>query len=436
MYPTRTFIALTLAGLPLAVLGAASPWLILAAFGWLACCGAVLVALRLFGAQPGDVEIQRQVAERLNLGETEPVTLLIRNNSRYPLSLDVTDDTPHGWGAAGLPGSLRIPARSEVELTYHVTPPARGKREFGDIHFRFRQSPGLLGRVGRISAVQAVRVYPDMREVSRYEDSVRRNRLSEFGVRRARLVGRGTEFERLRDYTADDEYRQIDWKATARRHRPISRVYEVERSQNIFIVLDAGWLMAGRVGRLARLDYAVNGALMLAHVALRSGDKVGVMVVSDDVDAYLPLGKGTPHFNRCLELLYGAQARRCHVDYRAALEQVSGRLNRRALVVFFTDLYSEETSHELVTYLRLLRPTHLPLLVTLQDNQIVAASRRPTTTVASLYERAVSLDLLGERKRLVESVHKMGGLVIDCAAHELTMTVVNRYLELKARGTL
>src|SRR5919199_2983552 len=195
----------------------------------------------------------------------------------------------------------------------------------------------------------------------------RRSRLEEFGIHRSRLAGRGTEFERIRDYTPDDEYRRIDWKATARRHRPMTRVYEVERSQNVFLVLDAGRMMAGRAGPLAKLDYAVNAALMLAHVALGCGDRVGLMVVSDDVDAYLPLGKGQAQFNQCLELLYGVEARLCHVDYRAALEQIARRCKRRSLVVFFTDLVDEETSAELVTYMRLLRPVHLPLCVTLRD---------------------------------------------------------------------
>src|SRR5205823_3561419 len=148
-----------------------------------------------------------------------------------------------------------------------------------------------------------------------------------------------------------------------------------------------------------KLDYAINAALMLAHVALHAGDRVGLMVVSDDVDAYLPLGKGQAQFKQCLELLYGVEARLCHVDYRAALEQIARRCKRRSLVVFFTDLVDEETSAELVSYLRLLLPVHLPLCVTLQDNGVVAASRRGCETAEQMYERTVALELLAERRR-------------------------------------
>src|SRR5256714_5856637 len=166
----------------------------------------------------------------------------------------------------------------------------------------------------------------------------------------------------------------------------MSRVYEVERSQNVFLCLDAGRMMAGRVGKLAKLDYAINAALMLAHVALRSGDRVGLMIVSDDIDAYLPLGKGNAQLKQCTELLYGVEARLCHVDYRGALEQIAVRCKRRALVVFFTDLVDEETSAELVTYLRLLRPVHLPLCVTLQDANLLGRADRPPDTVPEMYE--------------------------------------------------
>jgi uncharacterized protein (DUF58 family) len=272
--------------------------------------------------------------------------------------------------------------------------------------------------------------------VTKYELMARRSHLAEMGIHRSRLTGRGTEFERIREYTPDDEYRHVDWKATARRHRPMSRVYEVERSQNVFLVLDAGRMMAGRIGKLSKLDYAINAALMLAHVALKAGDRVGLLIVSDDVDAYLPLGKSQAQFKQCTELLFGVEARLCHVDYRGALEQIATRCKRRSLVVFFTDLVDEDTSAELVTYLRLLRPTHLPLCVTLQDNQVVEASRRPSETAEQMYERTVALDLLTERRRILESLQKMGSMVLDSAPEDLSVQVVNRYLELKSRQVL
>lgn len=436
MIPSKKFLFLVSLGLVPAVMAVFVPGLFALALLYFVACCALLAGNYLLGVRADQVRVRRVVAPRLSLGEPEVVELHVHNYGRATVRFLITDTVPAGWQAQTLPLEVELRPHQEATLTYQVVPNARGRFQFGDLHVRLQQAPWLAVRQVRFPAAEEVRIYPDLREVARYEVMARRSRLEDLGVHRSRLAGRGTEFERIRDYTPDDEYRQIDWKATARRNRPMTRVYEVERSQSVFIVLDAGRMMAGRVGSLAKLDYAVNAALMLAHVALKAGDRVGLMIVSDDVEAYLPLGKGQAQFKQCLELLYGVEARLCHVDYRAALEQIAIRCKRRSLVVFFTDLVDEDTSAELVTYLRLLRPTHLPLCVTLQDEQVAGASRRPTETAAQMYERTVALDLLSERRRVLDSLQKLGAVVLDSAPADLSVSVVNRYLELKYRQLL
>jgi uncharacterized protein (DUF58 family) len=436
VFPSRRFLILASLGLLPAALGAAAPVFFLVALLYFAACGALLAAEYFFGARGEQFEALRRVRPRLSLSEPETVELTVRNFSRWPAQVAVLDTTPSSLEASSLPLAAGIPPQSEVALAYEVTPTLRGKFRFGDLFLRVEHFPGMLTRQVRVPAAEEVRVLPDMREVARYEIMVRRSRLQEMGIHRSRYSGRGTEFERIRDYTPDDEYRQIDWKATARRRKPMSRVYEVERSQNVFLCIDAGRMMAGRVGRLSKLDYAINAALMLAHVALRSGDRVGLIVVSDEVDAYLPFGKGQAHFQTCTEMLYSIEPRLCHVDYRGAIEQVAVRCKRRSLVVFFTDLIDEETSAELVTYLRLLRPVHLPMCVTLRDASIVSRAATPPSTLPEMYERTVALELLGERRRVLDGLQKLGAVVLDCAPEELSVAVVNRYLELKARQLL
>ena len=403
---------------------------------YVVACGAFAAAEAVLGVKRGQISVRRIIGERLNLDEREEIAIEVRNYSAARVSVQIEDTYPFVWEAEGLPVATTLRPGEERVLSYHVTPTRRGRFQLGDLYVRVRQFPGLVVRQYRYPAPAEARVYPDLREVARYETMVRRSRLTELGIHRSRLTGRGTEFDRLRDYTPDDEYRQIDWKATARRSKPISRVYEVERSQNVFLVLDAARMMAVRAGRLTKLDHAINAALMLAHVALRSGDRVGVMTVSDAVDSYLPLGKGQAHFNHCTETLVGVEARHCHIDYRGALEQIAIRCKRRSLVVLFTDLVDEDTSQELVTYMRLLRPTHLPLCVTLQDTSVVGATRGPVHTEAEMYERAVALDLLGERRRVLDRLMREGAVVLDTPPEELTVAVVNRYLELKYRQLL
>lgn len=436
MIPTKRFLLLASLGMVPAVLSVWAPGLFPLALVYFAACCALLAGNGLFGVRKDVIEVTRELAPRLSLGVPEPVSLRIRNYGHYTLTIQVQDSPPAGWEAEGIPAVVTLRPGQESTISYQVTPPARGRYQWGDLYLRAEQYPGFAVRQWSLKAPAEARVYPDMREVTRYETMMRRSRLEEFGIHRSRLMGRGTEFERIRDYTPDDEYRHVDWKATARRGRPMSRVYEVERSQNVFLVIDAGRMMAGRVGRLSKLDYAVNAALMLAHVALGAGDRVGLMIVSDEVDAYLPLGKGQAQFKQCVELLYGVEAKLCHVDYRGALEQIAIRCKRRSLVVLFTDLVDEDTSAELVTYLRLLRPTHLPLCVTLQDQAVVAASREKVETAPQMYERTVALDLLAERRRVLESLQALGSVVLDSPPDALSVNVVNRYLELKYRQLL
>jgi uncharacterized protein (DUF58 family) len=434
--PTRRFLYLAALGLVPAAMAAVAPSFFVIALAYLVVLCALAAGNYLFGVRPEQIEVSRRIDEQLSVGEWQAVEMVVRNFSAAPVRMQLTDTLPAAWEVEGLPAQVALGPQQEARLTYRVLPHARGRFRLGEVHVRMEQPPGLAARQFSLPAGEEVRIYPDLREVAKYELMARRSRLEEFGIHRSRLAGRGTEFERIRDYSPDDEYRQIDWKATARRHRPMSRVYEVERSQNVFIVIDSGRMMAGRIGKLSKLDFAINAALVLAHVALRSGDRVGLMIVSDGVDAYLPLGKGQALFKQCLELLYGVEPKLCHVDYRGALEQIAIRCRRRSLVVFFTDLIDEDTSAELVTYMRLLRPVHLPLCATLQDPRAVEASRGASDTAQEMYRRTVALDLLSERRRVLESLQKLGALVVDSAPDELSVNVVNRYLELKSRQLL
>lgn len=436
MLPSRTFITLAALGLIPAVLTPVFSLGFPIALIYLALCGCLFIAGVAFGARPEQIHITRRLESRLSVGEWESARLEVQNGTQWPLTLSLLDTPPAGWEMEGLPVDLKLGPGEEATIPYRVRSDTRGKFQFGEIWVRLSQFPHLAVRQFRLKQPDDVRVYPDLKEVSRYELMCRRSRLAEFGVHRVRVSGRGSEFERIRDYTPDDEYRRIDWKATARRGRPMTRVYEVERSQSVLLVIDAGRMMSGRVGRMTKLDYGVNAALMLAHVALKAGDRVGLMIVSDEVDAFLPPGKGQHQFRLCLDQLYRVQPRLCHVDYRGAIEQIATRCPRRSLVVFLTDLVDEEISSELVTYMRLLRPVHLPLCVTLQDEEVLVASRLPCETADEMYRRAAAVELLTERRKVLDSLGRLGSLVLDVAPEELSVQLVNHYLELKARQLL
>jgi uncharacterized protein (DUF58 family) len=256
------------------------------------------------------------------------------------------------------------------------------------------------------------------------------------GLRHSRLFGQGTEFERLRDYQPDDDFRRINWKATARKHRPITIEYQTERSQNVMAVIDAGRLMQSPVDQIAKLDYVVNAALLLAYVVTGKGDKVGLMTFADDVMHYLSPQSGRGQFYRMLELLYAVDAQPIEPDYRRALNYLAQKQRKRTLIVIFTDLSGGVSMKNLVGQAALLAKRSLPLVVTISDPDIHAAAQQTPNNSLSTYQRMVATQMLDDRQLALEDLQRMGVLTLDVPANQLSMAVINRYLDLKAKTLL
>jgi len=443
MFFTRRFLLLMLlAAVPIAA-SACLPWLLYVGVGYGALLLGLVLADYALSPRPTDFELRREHDSRLSLGAWNPVHLRLRLAAARPVRVAVRDEPPPAFALDA--GILHAEARPHetVELLYRVCPPRRGDYRFGDLNLRWWGVLGLIVRQARYPGATGggVKVYPNLLDVHKYELLVRRGRLHELGLRTSRLRGMGTEFERLRDYQPDDEYRRINWKATARRGRPISTEYETERSQNIVALLDTGRLMRSPVGdpaagpgpALARIDYAVNAVLMLAYVATLHGDKVGLLTFADQVEVYLAPRQGKGQFYRMLELLYAVESQPVEPDYGRALAYLAARQKKRALVVCFTDLTGGPASRALLAGLVPVQQRHLALVVTLSDPGVLALARQAPHDSAAVYERAVAGRLLEQRRVTLESLRQAGVLTLDVPADRLTVAVVNRYLELKAR---
>jgi uncharacterized protein (DUF58 family) len=295
---------------------------------------------------------------------------------------------------------------------------------------------GLVARQHCVSREQAVKVYPNLVETAKFTLMARRGRLEMGGIRAARLVGAGREFESLRDYQPDDEYRRIDWKATARRGKLVSRQYEVEKSQNVILVLDVGRTMLSEIDGIAKLDYAVNAALLLAYVATLSDDNVGLLVFDDQVRTWIPPKKGRGQVYRLLDALYNAKANKTEPDYRQALGYVKARWRRRSLMICFTDLWDPDSSQRTISELISLQPRHLVACVTLMDTNVLRRVEAPLAAPQDAYERAVALQVLNDREKASAELKQRGVLVVDTPADKLSAALVNRYLEVKEKMML
>ncbi|MBX3013171.1 MAG: DUF58 domain-containing protein [Caldilineaceae bacterium] len=435
---TRAWVLLLLTALPLAAIAQATFWALIA-LGWLIVVAALLLAdWRLTPSQTA-WQVSRRHDERLSLAAHNPIELIVElRRGLTPLQLWVRDEIPAAFQVATDEQVLtaHLTPRIPHTLTYQVYPPRRGDYGFGNLHLRWASVLGLLYKQATLPAAAAVKVYPNLVDVKKYDLLLRQNRLWELGLRSARILGSGTEFERLRDYLPDDEYRRIDWKATARRGKPISVEYETERSQHIMVLLDVGRMMRSPVGDVAKLDYAINAALLLAYVATQKGDKVGCLAFADAVQLWVAPRSGKQQFQRLLEQLYRLEGAAIEPDYAQAFSYFAAKQHKRSLVLLFTDLTGSLTTDLLLAQMGRIRRQHLPLLVTMRDPTVQHLADQGVVDETTLYQRTVAEQLLQARQLTIDRLTQHGILTVDVPADQLSLAVVNRYLDLKERNRI
>jgi len=388
------------------------------------------------GPRAETLRVTRLVDQQLSLGADNLVRLRIVNRQDRSITLTLRDTPPGAFITTPRVLAAAIAPRAEATVSYATRPLRRGDYAFGDLYLRGAGPWGLAVRQSRLPLAQPVRVYPNLLEIHKYDLLTRRNLTHEAGLRPTRRLGVGTEFERLRDYTPDDDYRRIDWNATSRHHRPISREYETERSQTVLIALDIGRLMTAPLAGLLKLDHAINTALMLAYVSALRGDRVGLLTFADRPVTYLNPRTGKGQFYRLLQLLYAVEPQLVEPDYRRACGYLGLKQRRRALVVLFTDVLSAGTAANLQAGLLSLTPRHLPICVTISDPEIHTLATQTPADSRRLYERAVAEQVLDTRQQTLAGLQRHGIVSLDIPAEQLTVAVINRYLEIKARGQL
>ena len=411
---------------------------------------------------------ERAVDARLVVGVPNEVKVHLHNPTKSLLRVVVRDDVPEGWLAEPDELTIELPPHARREVVYHVTPPKRGAYAFGDLHLRVEGSLGLGARIVDVAATRTARVYPNVLGPRRYEMASKLGDLRNIGFRNIRKSGGGGEFDQLREYVSGDPFRDLDWKSSAKRLRPVTRVLREERSQNVLLAIDAGRLMAIRAGSahtpapvagsapaagsapvaasvpaapgrpipVTKLDHAINAALLLAWVALRHGDRVGLVVFAEDVKTFVPANRGPAQYRALLEALYAVEATMAYVDFRRFVEFIKLRVPRRSLLVMFSDLLDDTHAMPLAEHLAMLRGKHLPVCVTMEDAVAERLAAKPARSDDDAYQRAAAADLLADRAAVKAHLRKGGVSLVEGPAGELAVGAVNRYLEIKARNLL
>lgn len=436
IYPSRRLVYAALlpamATLPLMVASEAV-WLVGTLDGMLAVL--LLADVCTLPSRKG-FSVERAASRIVSLRKPHRVVLTLWNHSHRARAVWVRDGVPHELNPEPDEFALQMPPRSRSALRYVLRPSRRGAFTLDAVHLRAVSRLGLWQRMVRLPVETVLHVYPDMKQLSEYALLARTNRLSLLGVRRTRRIGQDHDFERLRDYTIDDNYRHIDWRATARRHKLTVKDFQASQSQRIIFLIDCGRMMTNEAAGLSLLDHALNAALMLGYVALRQGDSVGMLSFSDEIHGFVPPRGGMNQMNRLLHASFDRFPRLVESRYDMAFRYLASHCRKRSLVVLLTNVIDEVNARQIHRYLSNVVGRHLPLGVLLRDRRLFEAVEAEQPQGDELWQAAAAAEILTWRHQVLSDLATKGVLSLDVFPEALTAPLVNRYLEIKARHLL
>ena len=379
-------------------------------------------------------QAERHLPGSLALGVSETVVLRLRHSDTDTLTVAVYDHHPLAMQVTGLPQTVTLPPEQFVEVIYRVRPVVRGEMWFLGLQLRVRSALGLWLRNRYLPLSEPIRVYPNFSAVAKYTLLAADSRLAQMGIHKQRRRGEGQNFHQLREFRQGDALRQVDWKASARLRKLISREYQEERGQDIVFLLDCGHRMLARDGALSHFDHSLNAVLLVAYVALRQGDAVGFGSFSGD-ERWLNPVKGIRRINHLFNTLYDIQPTSQAPDYAAAATRLLLRQKKRALVVLITNLRDEDNA-DLLPAISLLRQKHLVLVASMREQALDAELEQSVTDFDRALRHAATRDYLQQREQAVDGLKSNGVLCVDVIPQDLSVSLVNHYLEIKASGKL
>jgi uncharacterized protein (DUF58 family) len=380
------------------------------------------------------LRVERKVMQALALGRWTDIDLTFHNPGRATQRIEVFDHHPIDAEQQGQPHRIKVRGHGWTAFSYQLRPFSRGPKEFGQVQTRLFSLLGLWRKNRMLGEKSAVRVYPNFASVVKFTLLATDQRLGQMGILKKRRRGEGLEFHQLREYREGDVLRQIDWNATARLRKLISRDYTDERDQQIVFLVDCGRRMLTQDGDLSHFDHTLNAILLLSHVALRQGDAVGIMTFSGD-NRWIAPRKSMATVSHILNNIYDLQPGLMAPDYVDAATRLMAQQRRRALVILITNLRDEDNS-ELLPALQLLRRRHLVLLASMKEPAIEQRLDQDIEDFGAALEYAATQHYLTYRRSTHQALDQTGIYHLDVVPDQLPINIVNRYLDIKSTGRL
>lgn len=395
----------------------------------------VVDTLLIYSIKNG-VKAERWLPDRFSMGDDNKVILLFQNHYHFPANISVIDELPAQFQERKWLRKLRMEAKGKSMIEYKLRPVTRGEYVFHDINVYVQAPLGLVKRRYIFPAQHTVKVYPSFVQMRRYQLLAVSNRLQEAGVKKIRRIGHSLEFEQIKDYVRGDDYRTINWKATARKGNLMVNSFTDERSQQVYCLINKGRVMKMPFDNLTLLDHAINASLVLSNVALIRQDKAGLITFEREIDTFLPADKKPTQMNLILESLYRQQTTFLEPDFEKLFSVIRNRITNRSLLILFTNFESLESLNRALPALKRMAHYHLLLLVFFENSELKSITSKQATTLEGIYIKTIAEKFAYEKRQMVKELHKNGILSILTTPANLTVNTINRYLELKTRTSI
>lgn len=376
---------------------------------------------------------KRVAPERLSNGDDNEIGLYVESYYPFTVNLNIIDEIPHQFQKRDVNFHTDLTPRQHKLINYIIRPTKRGEYSFGDIRVYVASALGLVNRRYNFEQLELLPVYPSFLQLRRYELMAISNRLNEMGIKKIRRLGNSMEFEQIKNYVAGDDYRTVNWKATARQGALMVNNYTEEKSQHVYCIIDKSRAMKMPFDGLSLLDYAINASLVLSSVALIKEDKAGLITVSDKKGAVIPADRRPTQLNKIMEVLYKEKTRFMETNMELVYTTVRNTLKQRSLVVFFTNFESLSALERQLPYLKRIAKFHLLVMVFFENTGLKELSEQEATDVEGIYIKTIAEKFIYEKRLIVKELARHGIQSILTAPQNLTVNTINRYLELKAK---
>jgi uncharacterized protein (DUF58 family) len=376
---------------------------------------------------------KRHAPERLSNSDDNELGVYIENWYPFNISVGIIDEIPFQFQKRDVWFETELKPRQRKLINYVLRPTKRGEYEFGDIRIFVRSPLGLISRRYNFKQAETLPVYPSFLQMRKYELMAISNNLSEIGIKKIRRLGHSLEFEQVKNYVQGDDYRTINWKATARHGSLMTNTYTDEKSQHVYCVIEKSRVMKMPFEGLSLLDYAINASLVLANVALLKEDKAGLITVAEKIGTVVPADRRPTQINKILEVLYKEKTRYLETNLEVLYTTIRSVIKQRSLVVFFTNYESLSALQRQLPYLKRIAKFHLLLVVFFENTELKKLSEKPADDVEGIYIKTIAEKFAYDKKLIVKELAKYNIQSILSSPQNLTVNTINKYLEIKAK---